>query len=186
MLGGSWNFLSIRFLELMSGQLSATTMTRWIRAQFLPRILLPFLICTGAAAQEAREPDVTVNASEEEFEEPGGYGQPQWAERSRASSTTKLYVLSPYEFFVGFLSESDFPRHGKSTHDLSQEIELGLPYRFEIGFENHLGFVGSRAAETMANIEARYAFAKWGAIPLNPAISAGYDFGLDDTLDNRA
>jgi hypothetical protein len=97
----------------------------------------------------ATEQNVVVSAREsgEEFEEPGGYGQPQWAERSRASATTKLYVLSPYEVFVGVLSESDFLRHGTSRHDLVQEIEMGLPHRFEIGFENHVGLGGGDASE---------------------------------------
>ncbi|MDP9098383.1 MAG: hypothetical protein M3N48_05230, partial [Verrucomicrobiota bacterium] len=98
----------------------------------------------ATGAQEVTEQNVVVAAREsgEEFEEPGGYGQPQWAERSRASATTKLYVLSPSEFFVGVLSESDFLRHGPSRHSLVQEIELGLPNRFEIGFENHIGLGG--------------------------------------------
>ena len=103
--------------------------------------LLAALMSAAAGAQEATEHNVVVSAREsgEEFEEPGGYGQPQWAERSRASATTKLYVLSPYEFFVGVLSESDFLRHVPSRHDLVQEIELGLPNRVEIGIENHIG-----------------------------------------------
>src|SRR3977135_3250330 len=103
--------------------------------------LLTAFVSARAGAQEATEQNVVVSAREagEEFEEPGGYGQPQWAERSRASATTKRYVLSPYEFFVGILSESDFLHHGPSRHNLVQEIELGLPNRFEIGIENHIG-----------------------------------------------
>src|SRR5437868_5008924 len=111
------------------------------RLSFVAYWLLTVLMSAAAGAQEATEQNVVVSAREadEEFEEPGGYGQPQWAERSRASATTKLYVLSPYEFFVGVLSESDLLRHGSSRHHLVQEIELGLPNRFEIGFENHIG-----------------------------------------------
>ncbi len=141
----------------------------------------------AADAQEATEHNVVVSAREsgEEFEEPGGYGQPQWAERSRASATTKLYVLSPSEFFVGVLSESDFLRHGSSRHDLAQEIELGLPNRFEIGFENHIGLAGGDASEMGAALGARYAFASWGKIPLNPAISGEYGFGTGKDIANR-
>ncbi len=128
---------------------------------------------------------VSARESGEEFEEPGGYGQPQWAERSRASATTKLYVLSPYEVFAGVLSESDFFRHGTSRHDLVQEIELGLPNRFEIGFENHIGLGGGGVSEMSANLGARYAFAAWGKIPLNPTISAEYRFGTGKDLTNR-
>ncbi len=132
-------------------------------------------------AQDAAERNVVVQAKADEFEEPGDYGQPQWAERSQASSTTKLYVLSAYEVFTGFFSESDFSRNGGTSHELMQEFEIGLPHRFELGFENHLGIADERAAETIAALEARYAFAAWGAIPLNPAIAAEYRFGLDST-----
>src|SRR3977135_2370950 len=129
--------------------------------------LLTAFVSARAGAQEATERDVVVSAREsgEEFEEPGGYGQPQWAERSRASATTKLYVLSPYEFFVGVLSESDLLRHGSSRHHLVQEIEPGLRSRFEIGFENHIGLGGGDTSEMGAALGARYAFASWGKIP---------------------
>jgi hypothetical protein len=149
--------------------------------------LLAALIPLRAGAEEATEQNVVVSAREsgEEFEEPGGYGQPQWAERSRASATTKLYVLSPYEVFLGIVSESDFQRYGKSRHDLVQEIELGLPNRFEIGLENHLGLGSGDAAETAASVGARYAFAAWGKIPLNPAVAAEYRFGAGNDLANR-
>ena len=142
---------------------------------------------SATVAQEAAEPHIVVRAADsgDEFEEPGGYGQPQWAERSRASATTKLYVLSPFEAFVGFLSESDFLGHQDSVHDLTQEIEIGLPYRFELDFENHIGVAGSRAAESEASVGARYALAAWGKIPLNPAISAAYRFGAGDRLAER-
>lgn len=150
-------------------------------AQRLLSVLAPLLLAATARAQEPVEREVEVHGQASEFDEPGGYGQPQWAERSQASSTTKLYVLSPYEVFVGIFSESDFHRHGKPTHDLMQEIEVGLPHRFEIGFENHLGISDDEAAETMANLEARYAFASWGTIPLNPAIAGEYKFGINDT-----
>lgn len=145
------------------------------------------LIAIAAGAQEATERHVIVSGADagEEFEEPGGYGQPQWAERSRASATTKLYVLSPFEVFVGLLSESDFLRHSNSVHDLTQEIEIGLPSRFELDFENHVGLAGNRAAETEASIGARYALAVWNKIPLNPAVSATYRFGTGDRLAER-
>src|SRR3982074_1312493 len=132
--------------------------------------LLAAFMSATARAQETTEQNVVVSAREsgEEFEEPGGYGQPQWAERSRASATTKLYVLSPFEVFVGVLSESDFLRHRNSVHDLTQEIEIGLPYRFELDFENHVSLGGSRVADSEASVGARYALSTWGKIPLNP------------------
>ncbi len=138
-------------------------------------------------AEDEHESRVVVSGREagEEFEEPGGYGQPQWAERSRASATTKLYVLSPFEVFLGVLSESDLLRHGSAVHDLTQEIEVGLPYRFELDFENHLGLARHRSGEMEASAGARYAFASWEKIPLNPAFSAAYRFGTGDEIADR-
>ena len=154
---------------------------------FLAPLAAALIPLVAAEQQAATEQRVVVSGTEsnEEFEEPGGYGQPQWAERSRASATTKLYVLSPYEVFVGVLSESDFLRNGTSRHDLVQEIELGLPNRFEIGFENHVGLGGGDVSEMSANIGGRYAFAGWGKIPLNPTVSGEYRFGTGKDVTNR-
>ena len=147
------------------------------------------VISCGVAlyAQEETQQRVVVSAESEEaehdqFTELGEYAQPAWAERSRFSSTTSIYVLSPYEMFVGNIWEAIFRRHGKTLHDLTQEVDFGLPHRFEVGVENELGLVGSDAHETSVTAEARYAFANWNAIPLNPAISAEYIFGVGKSV----
>jgi len=147
------------------------------------------VISCGVAlyAQEETQQRVVVSAESEEaehdqFTELGEYAQPAWAERSRFSSTTSVYVLSPYEMFVGNIWEAIFRRHGKTLHDLTQEVDFGLPHRFEVGLENELGLVGSDAHETSVTAEARYAFANWNAIPLNPAISAEYIFGVGKSV----
>jgi hypothetical protein len=147
------------------------------------------VISCGVAlyAQEETQQRVVVSAESEEaehdqFTELGEYAQPAWAERSRFSSTTSVYVLSPYEMFVGTIWEAIFRRHGKTLHDLTQEVDFGLPHRFEVGVENELGLVGSDAHETSVTAEARYAFANWNAIPLNPAISAEYIFGVGKSV----
>lgn len=158
-----------------------------VRLLFLSPCFMFCFFGLAAVAQEPTERNVVVTADEagEEFEEPGGYGQPQWAERSRASATTKLYVLSPYELFVGIVSESDFLRSGGARHDLKQEIEFGLPSRFELDLENHLGLAGGDVAETQVDLGVRYAFATWSKIPLNPTISAQYLFGTGHDVANR-
>jgi len=147
------------------------------------------VISCGVAlyAQEETQQRVVVSAESEEaehdqFTELGEYAQPAWAERSRFSSTTSVYVLSPYEMFVGTIWEAIFRRHGKTLRDLTQEVDFGLPHRFEVGLENELGLVGSDAHETSVTAEARYAFANWNAIPLNPAISAEYIFGVGKSV----
>jgi hypothetical protein len=144
------------------------------------------IISTDLSAQESTSPNVVVTGENEsehdQFTEPGEYAQPAWAERSRMSSTTSVYVLSPYEMFVGNIWEGDFPRHGKSAHDLVQEIDVGLLHRFELGLENELGLIGGDAHETSTTFEARYAFANWNALPLNPAISVEYIFGFGKSV----
>ena len=112
-----------------------------------------------------------------EFTEMGEYGQPAWAERSRLSSSTSVYVLSPYEIFFGGIWEEDSRAHRKSRHDFTQQIDVGLPHRFEIGLENELGLAGDTAHETDVTIEARYAFANWNKLPFNPAVSVEYIIG---------
>jgi hypothetical protein len=140
------------------------------------------IICVAAEEREGAERNVVVTGEDEgehdEFTELGEYGQPAWAERSRMSSTTNVYVLSPYEAFVGNIWEANSTRHRKPTHDFVQEIDFGLPHRFELGIENELGLFGSDAHETSETLEARYAFADWNKVPLNPAISLEYVLGF--------
>ncbi len=151
-------------------------------------VCLAMFSFTAAYAQERAAERVVVSEAEEgehdQFTEMGEYAQPAWAERSRFSSTTSVYVLSPYEMFAGNLWEADFRRHGKTLHDLTQEIDFGLPHRFELGIENELGLAGNDAHETSVSLEARYAFANWNVIPLNPAISAEYIFGVGMSVED--
>src|SRR6516164_5253095 len=79
------------------------------------RLLLIFLAAitwNAAFAQEQTAEHVEVSGENEgehdQFTEMGEYAQPAWAERSRFSSTTSVYVLSPYELFVGNVWEADF------------------------------------------------------------------------------
>src|SRR5205085_2802333 len=144
------------------------------------------VLFSSAFAQQNASPNVVVTGENEsehdQFTEPGEYAQPAWAERSRLSSTTSVYVLSPYEMFIGNIWEGDFPRRGKSADDFVQEIDVGLLHRFELGLENELGLIGGEAHETAATFEARYAFASWNALLLNPAISLEYIFGVGKSV----
>lgn len=83
---------------------------------------------------------------------------------------------------VGNVWEGDFDRHVKSAHDLTQEIDIGLLHRFELGIENKVGLIEDRAHETSATFEARYTFANWNAIPLNPITSLEYIFGFGTSV----
>jgi len=55
---------------------------------------------------------------------------------------------------------------------------MGLPYRFNIAAETELErFNGGGGVQTVS-LEARWAFADWNKIPLNPTIFAEYKFGV--------
>src|SRR5882762_6422637 len=61
------------------------------------------VLFSSAFGQESTSSNVVVSGENEsehdQFTEPGEYAQPAWAERSRMSSTTSVYVLSPSEVF---------------------------------------------------------------------------------------
>jgi hypothetical protein len=125
-------------------------------------------------AQAASEEEIVVTAEEV----PSAYGAPPGMSRSRFSNTVNAYVLPPWTFFFGELFEGQGFRHGPPDYLFTQEIEMGLPYRFnvaaEAGFER---FNGGGGAQTVS-LEARWALADWNKIPLNPTVFAEYKFGV--------
>ena len=127
----------------------------------------------SAHGQEAAAESVVIQGEEI----PSAYGAPPGISRTRFSPLLTAYVLPPWTFFFGELYEGDVFRHGPPDHIFTQEVEMGLPYRFglaaEAGFERFNGGGGP----STASIEARYALANWNKIPLNPTIFAEYKFG---------
>src|SRR6266576_443781 len=110
-------------------------------------------------------------------EVPSAYGAPPGFSRSRFSNTTQAYVLPPWAFFFGEIYEGQGFRHGPPDHLFTQEIEMGLPYRFGVAAEAKFErFNGGGGAETVS-LEARWALADWNKIPLNPTLFAEYKFG---------
>jgi hypothetical protein len=128
----------------------------------------------GALAQAAMEQTIVVTGEEV----PSAYGAPPAFSRSRFSNTTQAYVLPPWAFFFGELFEGQGFRHGPPDYLFTQEIEMGLPYRFglaaEAQFERFNGGGGARSV----SLEARWALADWNKIPLNPTLFAEYKFGV--------
>ena len=128
----------------------------------------------SAFAQTATQEQIVVTAEEV----PSAYGAPPGLSRSRFSNTVNAYVLPPWSFFFGELYEGQGFRHEPPDHLFTQEVEMGLPYRFnvaaEAGFER---FNGGGGAQTVS-LEARWALADWNKIPLNPTIFAEYKFGV--------
>lgn len=164
------------------------TPLRLLRLALLLFLAAP-CVALSEEERETRERDVVVNAENDEgehdqFLEMGEYGQPAWAERNHASTTVNAYVLSPFEASLDLTWEGDFPRHGKPTHEFRQEIELGLPYRFELGFENTVGVMSEAGHATSGTFEIRWAPANWNKIPLNPALSAEYVAGWGKSVQS--
>src|SRR5947207_3006228 len=150
---------------------------RW----FVPLIACVYLILSAANhsvdAQEVtlrEEPSIVVTGEEV----PSAYGAPPGLSRSRFSNTVQAYVLPPWSFFFVELFECQGFRHGPPDYLFTQEIEMGLPYRFNVAAESQFErFNGGGGAQTVS-LEARWALADWNKIPLNPTLFAEYKFGV--------
>jgi len=106
------------------------------------------------------------------------YGAPGGLSRSRFAPLTTAYVLPPWAFYFGEIYEGNAFRHGFPDHTFTQEVEMGLPYRFGVAAEAELErFNGGGGVQTVS-LEGRYALADWNKIPLNPTLFAEYKFGV--------
>ena len=120
---------------------------------------------------------------------PGGYsayGAPEAFSRSRLGALTQSYVLPPFTVYAGLEYELTSPRQGLPDHLFTQELEVGLPYRFGIAMENNVDAFDGSTRETSTSFEVRYALADWNKIPLNPTVFAEYKIGtgpLNETAE---
>ena len=149
----------------------------------LQALLLAVTLYCGALTAQAEEaaivmPEVTIHGVRPSQELIGPYNQPRWTARGRFSSSTDIYVLPPYEFNIDLDYTGTVPKHGETKNLFTQEFELGLPYRFQIAYENNFVIQKEHSQVTRETIEARYALADWGRIPLNPTLFAEYHFGV--------
>lgn len=138
------------------------------------------LSATLADAQNAESRQIIVQAEEGEL--PSAYGAPPDLSHGRISTLTKSYVLAPFSFEVEAGYEGDIFRHGLPAQLFRQEVEMGLPSRFTIGVQNQIEHFAGDTFERTFTLEARYALANWNKLPLNPAISAEYRFGLTNAM----
>ena len=148
---------------------------RWLIPLIASGCLLFFASNQSVRAQSAiSEQEVVVSGEEV----PSAYGAPPGFSRSRFSNTTQAYVLPPWAFFFGEIFEGQGFRHEPPDYLFTQEIEMGLPYRFGVAAESKFErFNGGGGAETVS-LEARWALADWNKIPLNPTLFAEYKFGV--------
>jgi hypothetical protein len=140
----------------------------------LPALLLALLgfFTSSASAQDVERIVVTGDDVTSAYGAPGGFS------RARFSPTTSAYVLPPWTFYFGTIYEGDAFRHGPPDHLFTEEVEMGLPYRFGLAAETRVErFNGGGGFQTVS-LEGRYALADWNKIPLNPTIFAEYKFGV--------
>jgi hypothetical protein len=116
---------------------------------------------------------------------PSAYGAPTSFSQSRFSPLTNAYVLPPGAIYASLIYEDDVVHFRSPDHHWTQEVEIGLPYRFNIAFENNVQHFDGDTQDASFSIEARYAFADWDKIPLNPTIFAEYKFGLGNILHDE-
>ena len=112
---------------------------------------------------------------------PGGYsayGAPEAFSRSRLGALTQTYVLPPFTAYAGLEYELTTPRKGLPDNLFTQELEIGLPYRFGVAMENNVDAFNRSVRESTTSFEIRYALADWNKIPLNPTVFAEYKIGI--------
>lgn len=137
-----------------------------------------FLGCLAAIqsinAQTSTSAPVVVTGEEV----PSAYGATPDFSRGRFSNLTNAYVLPPGAVFFGLIYQGDALRYNRPDHMFTQEVEIGLPHRFGIAFENSTEMFRSNTQDRTFSIEGRYAFADWNKIPLNPTIFVEYKVGI--------
>jgi hypothetical protein len=154
---------------------------RWIRtvASF------GFFGCLAATqsicAQTATSERLIVTGEEV----PSAYGAPPDFSRGRFSNLVNAYVLPPGAVFAGLIYQGDALRFNRPDHMFTQEVEIGLPYRFGVALENSIEAFRGHTQERTFSIEGRYALADWNKIPLNPTIFVEYKFGIGDILHDE-
>ena len=116
---------------------------------------------------------------------PSAYGAPTSFSQSRFSPLTNAYVLPPGAVYASLIYEDDVVHFRPPDHHFTQEVEIGLPYRFNVAFENNVQHFDGDTQDASFSIEGRYAFADWDKIPLNPTIFAEYKFGLGNILHDE-
>lgn len=108
--------------------------------------------------------------------------QPEWT-AYRRFLTTRVYVLPPWQTEFEQWWQGKFPREGVPQHLFQSEVEIGLPYRFQLDVYENVENTSSGGTRHSGNqLEARWALAEWGRIPLNPTLYAEWKFN-DESAD---
>lgn len=105
----------------------------------------------------------------------GAYDQPQWLNNRRFATTRAYIQQDPWEIGAEHWWRSR--KNGDNwTHRMQEEIEIGLPYRFQFDFYYDWSIDDDKADYIDTAVEVRWALANWGVIPLNPTLYFEYKF----------
>ena len=85
-----------------------------------------------ALAQSPATEEITVVGEEV----PSAYGAPPAFSRSRFTPLLNAYVLPPWAVYTSVIYEGDALKFNRPDHSFTEEIEVGLPARFGVAFEN--------------------------------------------------
>lgn len=116
---------------------------------------------------------------------PSAYGAPTSFSQSRFAPLTNAYVLPPGAVYTSIIYEDDVVHFRNPDHHFTEECEIGLPYRFNIAFENDVQHYDGDTQDATFSVEGRYAFADWDKIPLNPTIFSEFKTGIGDILHDE-
>ncbi len=141
-------------------------------------------LATPGFAQQTSTTNESVVVTGDEL--PSAYGAPPSFSRTRFAPLTTAYVLPPGSILSATIYENDAFRHGRPDNLFTQEIEVGLPYRFGLAVETSLQHYGGITQPKTTSLEVRYALADWNKIPLNPTIFVEYKFAIGRILHDEA
>jgi len=100
----------------------------------------------------------------------GSYEQPLWT-ATRRFTTTRVYIVPEGKMELEYWMRVTRNKDGSTDYRTLQEVEFGLPHRFQLDIYMRTDQEGANSTITHSQqIELRYAFADWGVIPGNPTL----------------
>ena len=113
----------------------------------------------------------------------GAYEQPRWT-ATRRFPTTRVYVVPEGKMEFEFWMRTTVPDGGGPAEvRYLWELEMGLPYRFQVDL--YLGFEGEGSQGSFdfnrQQVEVRWALADWGKIWGNPTLYVEYVNKVDES-----
>jgi hypothetical protein len=107
----------------------------------------------------------------------GDTQRPEWTSARRFPGTRVYIQQEPWEAGVESWWRLKNHRDGTISHRLLEEVEIGLPHRFQLDLYNDIeGDNNGRFHYQSFNVELRYALADWGKIWGNPTLYGEYKF----------